>query len=370
MGLDTALSPAPPFSAVGINIGFWDNVTIPETMGWINGLIVDLPLGVQFGYPNIGNRFMTVDMRKGFLEGDRIGYKVQVVYGRIAGMARYLGVQGLFPRDASVRTSLNVINTTTGSTSVAQGVKTTLKCTFTNTSGGTKSIAKGDNMLITMPSYFSTNEVGNMVLTAPDDNWTPTQSVLSMQCNNSNGINWEPDNPMVFDIEQVETDSNEQGKKPFVTVSIPNAVIEAGFLDTDSASSTSKLTLVPKIAETTINWMAFYPDFEASNDGSANSGSNIPVYTQKDPNTIVELFSVTGSDDTVWKLGYNFNFDEYDQLSFRAVWAQNGSFLRPDVNLWWGVVVGPNSTTPQTDAHFGGNTVNPNYIDIEVNFSN
>ena len=181
VGIDTIMQPT-FWPAVGISLGFWQTVYIPEAFGWINGLIVDLP---NQKFPNVGIRFMTVDKRSDFLKGDRIGYTVQVFYGRGAGLARYGGFQGIFPLKP-FRASLTVINTATQSPVVAANVSNELQCTLTNTSGAGIGIHTDDKLLVTMPTYFSQAEKNAMLLVPPNADWSASAGTLNLQYLGSN----------------------------------------------------------------------------------------------------------------------------------------------------------------------------------------
>ena len=361
------------FAGIGLNIGIWQALPTIDKKVYIGGLLLDIPLE-EIGLP-IAIRIMLVREGPGFWSSPSdfklLGFTFAINYGAGVGLMAFRGVEyllGIPPKRAQLTVS-NCTDSTNpcqpGTSSIAQNVSSTLVFTLKNTSGQTITIANGDSMLITMPSFFSVTDLNDIDVTPPTD-WVSngfTTSLLTLQYNGASTLSW---TTLVITLNNAKP-SQSSPIEGTVNVTIPNAVVQNPTINQPGVVATASLTLVPSISYATISqWTLTHPDFPLVS-GYTDSGTNVSVNSQDNRNVVVTLSEVTDSKGAIWILGYQFYVDSTtNDPRFRACWQKKDVFSRDGVTFF-----APNftklTTESQTSTAFYGNVEgNTDYIEIQV----
>lgn len=360
------------FIGLGLNVGIWQTLPVLDRKTYLAGFVIDVPVGT---YP-AAVRFMSVMTGPAFdadhSEFELVGYTLAINVGRGAGFLYYRGVEfaaAIPPR----RAQLAVCNCTDGSnpckpgtSSIGQNISSILDFSLDNTSGKPITIAPDDQMIISMPSYFSSSDLAAIKVTPPS-NWSSlgwgTANNLTLVYKGSNTLSWNDSLTFALASAKPSLPSPTQGK---VTVKIPDAKVEGATLDKDGIVASASLTLVPSVQYALISyWTAIHPDFTLVS-GSTDSGKNVAATSTPNPNDVTTLGQVMNSAGEVWNLGYQFYVDSSLQPCFRACWYQDGKFVQYGKTLYAQNVIPVTSSAGLSIAYYGNNQGNPNTLTITV----
>lgn len=330
----------------GLELSFW--VSKPVT-GAIAGWLIDLYIPTKY-VVLLFIRFMYIKQRaEGSTELNFSGVSLQFPVGIGLPIRKAKGkepaVAAIFTAkqnawDRPRRATMGVVNKATGVSTIAVEETATLAVTLNNTSGNDVDLSAGATMTLGMPSYFSDDDVSNMVIDYPD--WTFTNEGGKLTLTLSEGFTWKAGAEISFDI----TNAKSGTQPPTGQQSYPGKV--KLYMSDASFSSpileSSDFDLVWENSEATLNWkVTLSDDFTLTGEGS---GSTV-AYAQPG-NEIVTLTTATDSSGNVWVLGYVFNYntaipDQVIPQVYAAWWKQDS--IKTGNNVFYGNKVSESGET-------------------------
>lgn len=299
----------------GPELSFWLDQPLE---GKIGGLLVDFFLGT------IGLRYNSIRALPGDgTKGTFAGVSLQFGPGLGAGFGGYLGNQTAF-----LRPEVTMINTATGVNSIAvETTGNTVAVTLTNTPGETTKLWPGATIYIKMPSFFTSDDMGNMNIVLSGWTFSCDQTTNTLMLSSTNGGSWTGD--LSFDITNVGSSKTPTSSSaPEIGYVLVDVDISVG-RDVPIAMTTT-FDLVWANSNACLKWTAVLnsDDFTLQTgyalsgtvSADAEAGDTVKILTQ----------AVSTADGSVWDLGYIYNYNTLvaatPQIS--AVWYKDGAQQR------------------------------------------
>lgn len=351
----------------GLELSFW--VSKPTT-GAIAGWLIDLY--VPTGYVVlVFIRFMYIKERvQGSTEFNFSGVSLQFPLGigfpfRMT-QEKDSGLAAIFAAkqkawDKPRRSTMSVVNKATGVSTIAVEEVATLAITLKNTSGNDVDLTAGATITLSMPSYFSDDDVSGMVIDYPG--WAFTDDGGKLTLDLSEDFTWKAGAEISFDITNAKSSTQppagQQSYPGKVRLNMSDASFSAPVINT------SDFDLVWENSEATLNWKATVTDdFKLAGEGSGR----VVAYAQPG-NEIITLTTATDSSGNVWVLGYVFNYntaipDQVIPQVYAAWWKQDA--IKTGSNVFYGNKVSDSGET--STAYYAGLSSSGSSIAITVAF--
>jgi hypothetical protein len=341
----------------GLELSFWVNEPLTGAIaGWLLDLYIPQvpPLAfIRFMYikeratGETSFTFSGVSLQ--FPLG--VGFPIRLFIGKKPGLTAVFGAQQqAAPRPR--RATLDVVNKSTGVSTIAVQENTALTTTFTNTSGNGVALSAGATMTIDMPSYFAAADVGKMTISL--SGWTflydsgNNQLTLTL----SSAYTWPKNAALSFAIANVQSSNT----PPQNQSSLPG-VVKLTLNDTSfeiPIVTMASFNLVWKNSEATMNWKANVVGFTLIGPASGTTVG----YAQPGNEVVTLTTAKNPSNADVWVLGYVYNYSSDNVPQISAVWWKQGS-IKTGSNYMAGP---PVTMTGQTSTC----TYNPNGSTVAV----
>ncbi|MEP7220972.1 MAG: hypothetical protein ABI876_18750, partial [Bacteroidota bacterium] len=360
-------------ASIGLELSFWFN-NKPLT-GTIMGLYLDVyiplennPILFYFRIlyirerPQAGTRFISSAVTIQFPIGvvSPIGTK-SLQFGAF--------VAKQWAHQRSKRSTLDVINESTGQATISVEETTTLKVTFKNTSVYDYYLNPGSTLTIGLPAYFSDDDIDNMSIDS--SGWTLTYGSGKLILTLDEGYMWGSDSALTFEITNVSSSNT----PPSSAQSWPgqiNATLNSN-VSTVPIAATAEFDLIWASSQATLSWNAsLNSEYFTFTDGAPTGGNGVSA-TADPGSTVVTLTTAqqVGTDD-VWVLGYVYNYNtalpDDPQPQIAAVWWKQDA-VKTSSNLYTGNVVTPDSTDLTTECYYGNLENSGCLISIDVVFN-
>jgi hypothetical protein len=337
------------------------------------GLVADLYIPMTENYPLLYVRVLYIRERP---QGETRFISSAVTIQFPVGLAWPIGEKsfayGAFygkqsAHERSKRSTLDVINESTGGTTIAVAETVALKVTFTNTSVYNYEVNVGDTLTINMPLYFSDDDVANMSIDSTGWSCAPDSGKLVLTATSTH--KWDSDSAMTFEITNVssskEPPTDQQSWTGNVSVSLQ---IEGNTLP---IVASSEFDLVWSSSMATLTWSAkLDTQYFTFTDGAPTSGT---CAATADPGDVVETLTTAqqvGTDD-IWVLGYVYNYNtslpNNPQPQVAAVWWKQDA-VKTSNNYYDGDPVSPGDTDLTTSCYYGKSETSGCLISIDVAF--
>lgn len=263
----------------------------------------------------------------------------------------------------SKRSSLKIINKATKVDAIYVDTTAALAVTYTNTSDQDFTLSPNATMTLTMPAYFTDDDVANMKINL--EGWELSADGTDLKLTLLADYQWKSGTAILFDINDVRSSN----KPPLDQASVEGRVKLV--LDDVSfrvpLSDTDELFLAWGTTEGTFQWqVTLSEEFTLNGEGSGTT-----VAFAQPGDDVRQLTTATHNETgDVWILGYIFNYNTDFGTAFpqvRAAWLQQGAFRIPGQTLYLG---GPADDSGETStAYYKGSDRSGSSIAITVNFS-